>query len=321
MNLVKRPYFARIDREVFHRHPANPILTAAAFPSRMRAVYNSAAVKVSEGKYVMLCRVNQLNHKTLLWPADSTDGIHFTPRAEPYALPADPLWEAVSRSVYYDPRITFIDGEYKILVACEGDHGCRVALFRSSNLEEIEFVNYVNVPDNRNMVIFPEKAADGRYMRLERPNTASGGGKGDIWLSFSPDLIHWGDAHKIIKTSDLWNYAYSGLGPSTVPLRTSEGWLIIFHAIMNNCTTREYSVGAALLDLEKPWVVRHMTKHPILFPEADYEMRGLVEHVCFPCAKILENDGTVRLYYGGADTVQCVAEARLDDIIHACKHW
>jgi beta-1,4-mannooligosaccharide/beta-1,4-mannosyl-N-acetylglucosamine phosphorylase len=318
--------YAKIDRDVLVRHPANPILSAAHFRDqlglRMRAVYNSSAFKVAEGRYVMLCRTNQLNHLTLLWGADSTDGIHWKLRPEPFEMPQDDLWKRVTRSVYYDPRITRIDGEFKVLIACEGDQNCRVAMFRSTDdLQTLEFVNYVNVPDNRNMVIFPEKSADGRYMRLERPSIPAHGGKGGIWLSHSPDLIHWGDSHEVLKTTELWNFAYSGLGASTVPHRTADGWLILFHAIMNNCTTREYSIGAALLDLEKPWIVRHLAKHPILAPEAEYEMRGLVEHVCFPCAKIVEPDGTVKVYYGAADTVQCVATGQLSDILHACKNW
>ena len=316
--------YAKIDREIFVRHPENPILSAASFESlniRMRSVYNSSAIKMQDGKYVMLCRVNQLNHMTLLWPADSDDGIHFTLRPEPYEMPDDPLWKKITRSVYYDPRITYIDGEYTVLLACEGDQGCRVALFRSPDLKELEFVNYVNVPDNRNMVIFPEKSKDGRYMRLERPNTLAHGGKGNIWMSHSPDLIHWGDSHEIIKNTELYNFGLSGLGPSTVPLRIEEGWLIIYHAVMNNCTTREYSVGAAILDGDEPWQVKHLAKHPVMAPEADYELRGLVDHVCFPCAKILEEDGSLKLYYGGADTVQCVAEAQLEDIVYACKNW
>ena len=312
--------YARIDRAVLTRHPDNPVLTAADFPVRMRAVYNSAATKVAPGQYVMLCRVNQLNHTTLLWGADSTDGIHFVPRPEPFEMPGDDLWRSVSRSVYYDPRITWIDGDYKVLIACEGDQNCRVALFRSTDLRTLHFVNYVNVPDNRNMVIFPAKSRDGRYMRLERPNIP-GSGKGNIWLSHSPDLVHWGDSYEVLKAPDLWNYCYSGLGASTVPYLTDEGWLILFHGIMNNCTTREYSVGAALLDRDEPWKVRHVTRHPILYPEAEYELRGLVEHVCFPCSMIVEDDGTVLVHYGAADTVQCVATGRLADILHACRNW
>ena len=318
--------YANLDRDILVRHPANPVLTAAHFRAqlgiRMRAVYNSSAYKLGEGRYVMLCRTNQLNHLTLLWGADSTDGVNWTLRAEPFEMPQDDLWKRVTRSVYYDPRITFIDGEFKVLIACEGEQNCRVAMVRSTdNLQSLQFVNYINAPDNRNMVIFPEKSSDGRYMRLERPSIPAQGGKGSIWLSHSPDLIHWGDSHEVLKTTDLWNFAYSGLGASTVPHRTPEGWLILFHAIMNNCTSREYSIGAALLDLEKPWIVRHLAKHPILAPEAEYEMRGLVEHVCFPCSKIIEPDGIVKVYYGGADTVQCLATGRLDDILHACKNW
>ena len=317
--------FARITKPVLVRHPANPVLSATDFERqlglRMRAVYNSAAVKTPDGRYVMLCRTNQLNHMTLLWGADSTDGIQWKLRPEPFEMPSDDLWKAVSRSVYYDPRITWIDGEFKVLIACEGDQGCRVALFRSPDLNALEFVNYINVPDNRNMVIFPEKSKDGRYMRLERPSQANLGGKGNVWLSFSPDLIHWGDSREVFKSSQLWNFAISGLGPSTVPHRIPEGWLILFHGIMNNCTTREYSIGAALLDGDEPWKLRHLARHPILAPEAEYEMRGLVEHVCFPCSKIIEPDGSVKVYYGGADTVQCVATGRLEDIVHACREW
>jgi predicted GH43/DUF377 family glycosyl hydrolase len=317
--------FAKIDRDILTRYEGNPVLAPSDFMDqlgfKMRAVYNSSAVKTPDGRYVMLCRTNQLNHKTLLWGADSEDGLNWTLRPEPFEMPDDPVWNQAASTVYYDPRITWIDGEFKVLLAVQSTSECRVALFRSSDLAELEFVNYICAPDNRNMVIFPEKAADERYMRLERPSISAAGGKGDIWLSHSPDLIHWGDSMRVLRTGEAWNYAISGLGPSTVPHRTEEGWLIIFHAIMNNCTTREYSVGAALLDADEPWIVRHHTRHPILAPQADYEMTGLVEHVCFPCSKIIEPDGTLKLYYGGADTVQCVAQGTLDDVLFACKNW
>jgi predicted GH43/DUF377 family glycosyl hydrolase len=273
----------------------------------------------------MLCRSNQLNHCTLLWGADSDDGLNWKFRPEPFDVPDTDEWRRYASTVYYDPRITRIDGEYKVLLACQNTQYTRVALFTSQDLQTLDFVNYVNAPDNRNMVIFPEKSRDGRYMRLERPNIASAGGKGNVWLSHSPDLIHWGDSQESLATTQVWNYGISGLGPSTVPEKVTVNgetmWLIIFHAIMNNCTTREYSVGAALLDYEKPWVVRHVTKYPILAPEVDYEMIGLVEHVCFPCSKIIEPDGTFKLYYGGADTVQCVATGKLDELLDACVNW
>lgn len=316
--------YAKIDRSVFTRYAGNPVVSARDFEAqlgfKMRAVYNSSAIKTPEGKYVMLCRTNQLNHKTLLWGADSDDGFNWKLRPEPFAMPTADHWLEATKSVYFDPRITYMDGEYIVLLATQGGAGSRVALFKSKDLQTLEFVNYICVPINRNMVIFPEKSADGRYMRLERP-AQDPGGKGNVWLAYSPDLVHWGDQHEIFRTTELWNFAFSGLGPSTVPLRIEEGWLILFHAIMNNCTTREYSMGAAILDAENPAKVRYLAKHPVLYPEAEYELRGLVDHVCFPCAKILEPDGTVKVYYGGADTVQCVATAKLEDIVYACKNW
>lgn len=310
----------KIYDNVLIRHKTNPILTAEDFPYKMRAVYNSAAIKLFDGNYTMLCRVNQLNHKTLLWGADSIDGIHFTLRDEPFSMPEDKEWENATRSAYYDPRITYIDERYIVLLATEGDQGCRVAMFDSRDLKSLNFMCYINVPDNRNMVLFPEKTVDGRYMRLERPSTMRAGGKGNIWISYSPDLVHWGDSKEVLKSSSLWNYCYSGLGASTVPHKTSDGWLVIFHGIMNNCTTREYSAGAMLLDLEDPSKVLHVTEHPILYPQADYEMIGLVEHVVFPCSMIVEEDETIKVYYGGADTVQCVATGTLKDLINACKN-
>lgn len=313
--------YTQIDKDILIRHINNPILTAQDFPYKMRSVYNSAAIKMSDGKYVMLCRVNQLNHKTLLWGADSLDGIQFTLRDKPFEMPDDEEWKSATRSVYYDPRITFIDNKYIVLLATEGDYGCRVAMFESQDLEQLQFISYINVPDNRNMVIFPEKSEDGRYMRLERPSTMKDGGKGNIWLSYSPDLIHWGDSKEVLKTSELWNYCYSGLGPSTVPYRTNEGWMVIFHGIMNNCTTREYSAGAMLLDLKDPSKVLYVTEQPILSPQAEYEITGLVEHVVFPCSMIVEEDGSIKIYYGGADTVQCLATGTIEDLIYACKYF
>ncbi|QDU71497.1 glycoside hydrolase family 130 protein [Mucisphaera calidilacus] len=314
-----------IDHEVFRRYENNPVLTHRDFPWRMRSVYNSSAVKTehknARSPYIMITRCNQVNMETLMWPADSDDGLSWKLRDQPYKVPDTPEWDYAASLVYYDPRITWIDDEYKVLVACQNPRETRVACFTSPDLETLTFSHWFNAPDNRNMVLFPGKTADGRYIRLERPNLASAGGKGNIWMSFSPDLVHWGDSYEVLRNTDMPLYCDAGLGPSTVPYLTDEGWLMCFHAIMNNATTREYTVGAAILDRDEPWKVRHVTKYPVLWPEADYEMTGHVEHVCFPCSQIVEPDGSVKLYYGGADYVQCVAIAQMDDLMRACREW
>jgi predicted GH43/DUF377 family glycosyl hydrolase len=269
----------------------------------------------------MLTRCNQLNHQTLMWAADSDDGLRWKLRDAPYEMPDTPEWNFHTAEVYYDPRIQWLDGEYKVLVATEGHGYCRVACFTSPDLETVTFSHWLNHMDARNMVLFPEKSRDGRYMRLDRPNLSSKGGKGDIWLDYSPDLVHWGGGKLCLQISDMKLFALHGLGPSTNPVRIDDGWLIIFHTVVNNASTREYAAAAAILDYDEPWRVKHVTDHPILWPEADYELKGHVDHVCFTCSKIVEDDGTVKVYYGGADFVQCVALGKLDDIIFACKHW
>jgi len=311
--------YTEVGDDVFQRSSANPVLSPDQFPFKVRAVYNSSAIRREDGTYVMLCRVNQLNHCTLLWGADSDDGVTWQVRPKPFAMPDTEEWRRYAPTVYSDPRTTRIAGEYLVPLACQNTEYTRVALFRSENLETLTFSHYLNAPDNRNMVIFPEKSPDGRYMRLERPNIAASDGKGNIWLSYSPDLVHWGESREVLATEQVWNYGISGLGPSTVPHRTDEGWLIVFHAIMDNCTTREYSAGAALLDLEDPSRVLAVTRYPVLYPEADYEMTGLVEHVVFPCSLAVEDGGEVKLYYGAADTVQCLATTTLDTLVRACR--
>jgi predicted GH43/DUF377 family glycosyl hydrolase len=315
----------KVDRRVLTRWEGNPVLSSQDFPWLMRAVYNSSAERTRHAnpraEYVMVTRCNQLNHRTLMWAADSDDGLHWRLRAMPYEVPDTEEWHWITADVYYDPRIQWLDGEYKILVACQGNNYCRVACFTSPDLEALRFSHWMNHFDGRNMVLFPERSRDGRYMRLDRPNLAAKGGKGDIWLAYSPDLVHWGDGRMVIQSSDVPLIAYHGLGPSTSPIRVDDGWLIVFHTIMSNCSTTEYGVAAAILDYQEPWKVRYSTEHPILWPEADYEMTGYVEHVCFPCSMIAENDGSVKLYYGAADTRQCVAVGKLEDIIYACKNW
>ena len=138
---MTNPSYKKINRPVFTRYSGNPVLSAKDFEEqlgiRMRAVYNSSAIKTGDDRYVMLCRTNQLNHKTLLWGADSEDGLNWKLRTEPFAMPEDDLWRRVTRSVYYDPRITRIDGEYKVLIACEGDQNCRVAIRAPSAIAAI----------------------------------------------------------------------------------------------------------------------------------------------------------------------------------------
>jgi hypothetical protein len=235
--------YARITRPVLVRNAANPVLSAADFESqlgiRMRAVYNSSAIKTPDGKLrdALPGEPAQPPHSALGRGQRPTASVGNCVRNRSRCRPTR-SGKRVTRSVYYDPRITYIDGEYKVLIACEGDQHCRVALFTFARSRRAEFVNYINVPDNRNMVIFPEKSADGRYMRLERPRRRRSAARetSGSALARSHPLGRRARGAQIVTSSGITASAASGLPRCPI---ASEGWLVLFHGIMNNCTTRE----------------------------------------------------------------------------------
>ncbi len=308
----------KFTREVVRRHPENPILTAEAFPWRVSGVYNSGVIK-HNGRYVMACRVNQMCQNTLIWLADSDDGIHFTPRPEPLPLPQEEDFQQFATHVVYDPRITYFEAEkrYFMTLAVHGHLGCRSALFVTEDWENVTFFDWLDEVDNRNMVIFPEKI-DGMYGRLDRPNVPAG--KGDIWISYSPDLHFWGRSDIVLKRSECGLFCASGVGPSSIPIRTDEGWLVLFHGVMMPCANTWYTLGAMLLDLGDPSKVLARAEHPIMQPDAHYERHGLVPNVVFCCAAVPEEDGAVKIYYGAGDDVQAMAESSIDELMWACKN-
>ena len=112
------------------------------------------------------------------------------------------------------------------------------------------------------------------------------------------------------------------------PVKTDKGWLKLFHAVNIDKTRKlpawhedwykTYTIGLMLLDLDEPWVVKAMVREPFMVPEEKYELEGFHGHVLFPGGLILEESGEVKIYYGGADTVECLATANVDDLLRLC---
>jgi predicted GH43/DUF377 family glycosyl hydrolase len=304
---------------ILTRHPAGPILRGSDFPaaSRITRVFNSGVIKHRE-RYVMACRVEDRALRNLIWLADSSDGYHFTPRPAPLDVPAhDPHWQEYTAGMYYDPRITEIDGTYYLVHAAHSKHGCRLSLIRTLDFETFEWMGFISETDNRNGVLFPEKIG-GLYARFDRPNT--GGSFGDIWISYSPDLLFWGKSECVLRNADV-RWAWTKIGPGAVPIKTKEGWLNVFHGVRTQCAAHYvYCLGVALHDLDNPARVLAICKEAILEPERDYELTGQTPSVVFTSGAVVEDDGQVKVYYGGADTVQCVATTSVDELLFACKH-
>lgn len=306
-------------RSLVTRCKQNPILTGADFPADygIVTVFNSGIVKVN-GRYIMLCRVENAALQNRIWIAESSDGIRFTPHSAPVEMPHDdPEFAEYTTGMYYDPRVTEIDGIYYILHAAHSGHGCRLSLVKTDDFNKFEWMGFISETDNRNGVLFPEKF-NGFFARLDRPNTGSA--FGDMWISYSPDLIHWGQSRCVLRNSDV-RWAWTKIGPGAVPIRTDEGWLNIFHGVRTQCAQYYiYQLGVCLHDLNDPSKIIARAEEAVLRPEMDYELTGQTPSVVFTAGAVLEDTGEIKLYYGGADSVQCLAFTSVDLLLDACRN-
>ena len=110
------------------------------------------------------------------------------------------------------------------------------------------------------------------------------------------------------------------IGPGAPPIKTDQGWLSIYHGVFRTMDGSVYRLGAALHDLKNPAKVIGVGDSWILQPEDPWEITGYVHNVVFTCGAVLESDGTVKIYWGGADTVMCVGEANVSDLVALCLH-
>ena len=324
---------------VVTRYPGNPILTADDIPFEANLIFNAGVVKY-HGRYIMLFRDDFNYTKKMFddWAAGkgelhgpscqiglaySDDGFHWKPEPKPI-LNAEMASEFMGEPVMhaYDPRLTVIEDEFYFTFAtntCAGDNRC--GLLKTKDFKHFESVT-ATLPNNRNVLLFPEKIG-GYYYRLERPFA---GAVGDIWISRSPDLRFWGDHKRLLNRRTL-SFCNSKIGPGAPPIRTDAGWLTLFHTVTEMKEAlyswetpyhewhSKYSMGLMLLDLNDPSKVIGIHDKALLEPEMKYELEGFRGSVLFPGSMIAEDDGSVKIYYGAADTVECVATAKLADLL------
>jgi predicted GH43/DUF377 family glycosyl hydrolase len=185
---------------------------------------------------------------------------------------------------------------------------------RTKDFNTFSRLGPVMPPEDKDAAIFPRKFGN-RYAMIHRPVSAGSSGA-HIWLSFSPDLTHWGDHHVLLhaRRGAWWDANKIGLSPP--PLETPEGWLILYHGVRHTAGGCLYRLGLALLDLEDPRRVLRRSDEWIFAPEMPYERQGDVNGVVFPCGWIHdEASGRLRIYYGGADSCLALATAQLADVL------
>jgi predicted GH43/DUF377 family glycosyl hydrolase len=108
------------------------------------------------------------------------------------------------------------------------------------------------------------------------------------------------------------------IGPGVPPIKTIRGWLSIYHGVFPTMDGSVYRLGVALHDLEDPSKIIAVGDEWILQPEEVYEITGYVHNVVFTCGAVPEEDGSVKIYWGGADKVMCMGTANLEDLVDHC---
>ena len=296
------------------KYKKNPIITKTDVPFKVNSIFNPGAVKYDD-KYLLLCRVEMPNGRSSFVLAESDDGYDFTVANKPCLTPEDHknCYEYVKWGIE-DPRIIPIGDKYYLTYTGYSKYEPLVILAETKNFKNFIIHGPITEPSNKDCAIFPEKI-DGYYWKVDRPTA---GNRNDIWISKSPDLLHWGE-YKLLSEPRLGTWEHHKIGASSTPLKTKEGWLILYHGVRIFGTSMIYKLGVMLLETHKPWIVKGRSREPIISPEFDYERVGDVGNVTFSNGWIVEPDGEVRIYYSGADINICVATTSISNLLSLCK--
>jgi predicted GH43/DUF377 family glycosyl hydrolase len=303
------------NRPLVTRYKNNPILTKHDVPYPVETVHNAGATKF-EGRYVLLFRSHLQNGRSIIGIARSDDGFKFFVDSKPFMVPStEGMFSRFEEYGVEDPRICSIDNVYYITYSAYSRFGVRVALAKTHDFKSVERISVISEPDMRNVVIFPE-TFNGRYARLDRPHSEIN--PWSVWLSWSPDLVHWGESEPVINPV-AYHWDQMKIGPGATPVRTSDGWLNIFHGVFPTMDGSVYRLGVALHDIANPATVLGVADDWIVSPEDPWELTGYVHNVVFSCGAVAEDDGTLKIYWGAADTVMCVGTASIADLIQLCR--
>jgi predicted GH43/DUF377 family glycosyl hydrolase len=302
--------------ELFKRHECNPILTAAQWPYPVNSVFNPGAALLPDGITLLLCRVEDRRGHSHLCAARSANGIDgWKIDTQPTLMP-DPenfpeeLWGIE------DPRITFVSelNKYAVVYTAYTRDGPGVALALTEDFHHFERYGLIMQPEDKDAALLPHRI-DGNWALIHRPVGLPGA---HMWISYSSNLRQWG-SHKSILEARLggwWDANKIGLSPP--PIETAKGWLVIYHGVRQNAAGSIYRLGLALFDLHAPEICLKRSDEWIFGPEDNYERRGDVDNVVFPCGCTIAPDGdTIHLYYGAADTSIALATGS----IHAILEW
>ena len=305
MTAAKREYV-----ELFQRHHRNPILTAANWPYPANSVFNPAATRLPDGTTLLLCRVEDHRGHSHLTAARSQNGVDgWVVDPEPTLGPdlqahPEEIWGLE------DPRITYAEEleAYVIAYTTYSRGGPCVSLAMTKDFDIFQRWGVVMPPEDKDAALLPQRI-DGRWALIHRPVTTLGQ---HIWVSYSPDLHHWGghEAMMYSRRGAWWDSDKIGL--AAPPIQTPEGWLMIYHGVRRRTVGPVYRLGLALFDLHDLGRCLLRGDTWVFGPRELYEREGDVPNVVFPTGYTIEPDGdTINIYYGAADTSVALATGSL----------
>jgi predicted GH43/DUF377 family glycosyl hydrolase len=297
---------ACVDEPLFTRCDGNPVLTRENWPYPINSVFNAAAVQLPDGDTILLCRVEDRTGLSHLCAARSANGVDAWRIDSKPTLMANPAEYPEEIWGIEDPRITYVPelDQYAVAYTSFARGGPGVSLALTKDFRSFERYGVVMSPEDKDAALLPRRIG-GRWALIHRPVTTLGA---HMWISYSPDLRHWG-SHKIImeaRRGGWWDANKIGL--CSPPIETARGWLMIYHGVRQTASGSIYRLGLALFDLEDPAVCLQRGDSWIFGPETHYERGGDVKDVVFPCGQTIGADGdTVNLYYGAADSSVALA--------------
>lgn len=296
------------------RYNLNPIIGRSPFP-QCNSVFNSAVVPF-KGKFAGVFRCDHTDRLHYLHVGFSEDGVNW--KLDPERIHFTGGDSEISEWTWgFDPRVVWLEDRYYV-TWCNNYHGPTVGIAWTTDFRTFHQLENAFLIHNRNGVLFPRKI-NGKYYLLSRPSDNGHTPFGDIFVSSSPDMIHWG-MHRHVMARGLSNWQSTKIGAGPIPIETAEGWLLFYHGVLTSCNGFVYSWSAALLDLEQPWKVIHAPRSYLMSPQTIYECVGDVPNVTFPCAALVDAPtGRCAIYYGAADTVTGLAFCRVDQVLDWLK--
>ena len=302
------------DYSLFTRYPGNPILSRKDWPYPVNSVFNAGATLLPDGDTLLLCRVEDrrgLSHLCAARSANGIDGWRIDPH--PTLMPnareyPEEIWGIE------DPRITYVPElqQYAIAYTSFARGGPGVSLALTKDFRSFERYGVIMPPEDKDAALLPRKIG-GFWALIHRPVTTLGA---HMWISYSPDLQHWGN-HKVIlqaRRGGWWDANKIGL--CSPPIETAKGWLTIYHGVRHTASGSIYRLGLALFDLERPDVCLQRGESWMFGPEAPYERTGDVNDVVFPCGQTIDEDGDgIKLYYGAADSCVALATGSVNNLL------